>query len=1077
MADARVSALRASPTRLLTVATGVAAIPFLVLAVVAVAQGSASLLAVVALSIASAALAFWPIKVRPNLEISPADVTVLAAIIFVPPASPIVGAIARLVRGVVFGRPPVRIARDVAAISVSAGAAAVVFQITHDVLAAGFPGASSHAASALAAATFIVLKLAQIVGLLAAEGTASDLRSFDEVLTPTARAQLLWLLTAAVVIDVARTEPLFLAAGVPILVLGDREIRSRFAAERRARLLATAVQVGHAVGSRLDPGEVFRSVYEQVRAVLSVDAFFVAIADRAHERISYRFLVDESRELEPTERALEGTIAGLAIQRGEPILLRDAEHDRERMGIPRAAWGTIEERSIIVAPLRVRGEVIGAISAQSVRVNAYDSQDLDLMQNIASEAAIAIERAELHDRTARLSQRLFDLHRVGVELVTQRDTAALARRLSAAAGELLQGRAAVYLDTGGDSLVLAGGGEREGMQSIPKRGTTTEEALRTGRPVEISSSAHLPETSRQMMESGGLRAALVQPLRAADESVGVLYVGWTQPHEFTSEERELVGVISGIGATALRSLRLYGELEDAYLSTVTTLTATIQAREGYREDHLRRVAADAVALGQRLGLPDDALRVLRYAALFHSIGKIAVPGSILAKKAALTPEERRLVQEHPVLGAQIIGSIRFLQDVAPVVRNATERWDGDGYPDRLTGEAIPRLARILAIAIAYHAMRVDRPYRTAMPIDAALAELRRNAGVCYDPLLVDEFAKMVEVRGAIAQAEQELTGARELAILSEITPEFHTLLDLQQLLERVLGILEKRMPGTRLAIMLEDSGTGDLVLRATAGSWSATAQRRLPMGRGVAGWVMEHAQAQIVEDVRRDPRWIGTGDDTRGGLVVPLLAGGRPIGVIGLLHQSVGAFSQRDVTLMQAVAAQLAAAIEVAGLHERLKVAASTDGLTGIHNYRYFWDRLEEEVSRAERRGSNLSIAYFDIDLLKSVNDRHGHLAGDAVLRKLGQLIGSHVRHEDVPARYGGDEFAIVMPETPRDEAEKVVGRLMELIDRATVELGPDLTIPMPSRSWGLATYPADGRTAKELVERADTRAYAHKRR
>src|SRR6266545_3709058 len=139
MADARVSALRASPTRLLTVATGVAAVPFLVLAVVAVAQGSASLLAVVALSIASAALAFWPIKVRPNLEISPADVTVLAAIIFVPPASPIVGAIARLVRGVVFGRPPVRIARDVAAISVSAGAAAVVFQITHDVLAAGFP--------------------------------------------------------------------------------------------------------------------------------------------------------------------------------------------------------------------------------------------------------------------------------------------------------------------------------------------------------------------------------------------------------------------------------------------------------------------------------------------------------------------------------------------------------------------------------------------------------------------------------------------------------------------------------------------------------------------------------------------------------------------------------------------------------------------------------------------------------------------------------------------------------------------------------------------------------------------------
>jgi diguanylate cyclase (GGDEF)-like protein len=849
--------------------------------------------------------------------------------------------------------------------------------------------------------------------------------------------------------------------------------------ERRARLLATAVEVSHAVGSTLDQVEVFRLVYQQVRLVLPVDAFFVAIADPARTLISYRFLVDESRELEPTERELEGTLAGLCISRGEPILLRDAERDREQLGVPRAAWGTVEERSIVVAPLRLRGEVIGAISAQSVNVNAYGADDLELMEDIAGEAAIAIERAELHERTARLSKRLFDLHRVGVELVTQRDVGALSRRLSAAAGELLQGRAAVYLDTGGDSLVrsdLEGAAEREGHQTIAKHGTATERALQTGDPIEIASPEQLPEPSRRMMEEAGTRSVLIQPLRAADEAVGVLYIGWEQAHTFTNEERELVGVIAGIGATALRSLRLYGELEDAYLSTVTTLTATIQAREGYREDHLRRVAADAVALGQRLGLPDDALRVLRYAALFHSLGKIAVPGSILGKRSALTPEERRVLQEHPVLGAQIIGSIRFLQDVAPIVRHATERWDGEGYPDQLAGEAIPRLARILSIAIAYQAMRVDRPYRSALPIDAALAQLRANASICYDPLLVDEFVKMVEARGVIAQAEQELTGARELAILSELTPEFHTLLDLQQLLERVLLLLEKRMPGTRLAIMLEDPATEDLVLRATAGDWSVTAQRRLPKGRGVVGWVMEHAQTQIVEDVRKDPRWVGTGDDTRSALVVPLLAGGQPTGVLGLLHPSVGAFGQRDVTLMQAVGAQLAAAIEVAGLHERLKVAASTDGLTGIHNYRYFWDRLEEELSRSERRGTQLSIAYFDIDGLKKVNDRHGHLGGDAVLRTLGQLIGSHVRNEDVPARYGGDEFAIVMPETPREEAESAVQRLMKLIDRTQVDLGSGSSIPMPRRSWGVATYPTDGKTAKELVESADTRAYAHKR-
>ncbi|MDE3111396.1 MAG: GAF domain-containing protein [Chloroflexota bacterium] len=865
------------------------------------------------------------------------------------------------------------------------------------------------------------------------------------------------------------------AAALAMIALSERR-RSR-SMQRRNALLSTAVQVSHAVGSSLDQIDVFRELYRQVASVLSVDAFFVAIADPAHRRVSYRFLVDDAKEIEPTERELEGTIAGRCIEGGEPILLRDAERDRERLQLPRAAWGTVEERSVVVAPLRVRGEVIGAISAQSGRVDAYDRDDLDLIQNIANEAAIAIERAELHERTTRLSQRLVDLYRVAVGLVSQRDQHAVARRMSEAVAALVGGDASVYSAAGGEALVrIDAEAGREGVQSVPTRGSVTERALETGTRVEIGAPEELPETTRRLMLESGRASILIQPLIAAEERVGVLYVAWERPHAVSDEERELIGIVAGLGATALRSLRLYGELEDAYLSTVTTLTATIQAREGYREDHLRRVAADAVALGQRLELPDDALRALRYAALFHSIGKIAVPSAILGKTGPLTPEERRIMQEHPVLGAQIIASIRFLKDVAPIVRHATERWDGTGYPDELKGEQIPRLARILAVTIAYHAMLVDRPYRAALPVEAAIAELRASAGSSYDPLLVEEFATMILARGAIAQAEQELAGARELAILSELTPQFHTLLDLQQLLERVLGLLEKRMPDTRLGIFLGDPPTGDVVLRATAGEWPPKAHRRLSRGQGVAGWVMEHAEAQIVDDVQLDPRWVSTGDDTRSVLEVPLVASGRPVGVLALLHSKVGAFGQRDLTLMQAVGAQLAGAIEVAGLHERLKVAASTDALTGIHNYRYFWDRLEEEVSRAERRSGQLSIAYFDIDGLKRVNDEYGHLAGDAVLRTLGNVIGGHVRGEDVPARYGGDEFAIVMPETPREEAATVVQRLMELLDRTAVDLGDGRSIPMPSRSWGVAQYPKDARSAKELVEKADARSYAHKR-
>src|SRR6202022_2145808 len=142
------------------------------------------------------------------------------------------------------------------------------------------------------------------------------------------------------------------------------------------------------------------------------------------------------------------------------------------------------------------------------------------------------------------------------------------------------------------------------------------------------------------------------------------------------------------------------------------------------EDHQRRIAADAIALGQRLGLDDDALRDLRYASLFHSLGKIGVPATILAKSGPLTPEERKIVQEHPLLGARILESIEFLRTVVPVVRHANERWDGTGYPAGLIGEASPLAARILSVAIGYEAMLADRPYRRALRPEAALAELR-----------------------------------------------------------------------------------------------------------------------------------------------------------------------------------------------------------------------------------------------------------------------------------------------------------------------------------------------------------------
>src|SRR2546428_6623724 len=146
--------------------------------------------------------------------------------------------------------------------------------------------------------------------------------------------------------------------------------------------------------------------------------------------------------------------------------------------------------------------------------------------------------------------------------------------------------------------------------------------------------------------------------------------------------------------------------------------------------------------------------------------------------------------------------------------------------------------------------------------------------------------------------------------------------------------------------------------------------------------------------------------------------------------------------------------MDVADMHERLKKAGNTDALTGIHNYRYFYDRLEEEVARAERRGAPLTLAFFDIDDLKVVNDTYGHLVGNEVLRTLGQTISKHVRLEDVPARYGGDEFPIVMPDTPPEEAEKAVARLLEGDDEMEIALPAGGRIQNSAPPLGVARDP-----------------------
>jgi putative nucleotidyltransferase with HDIG domain len=176
-----------------------------------------------------------------------------------------------------------------------------------------------------------------------------------------------------------------------------------------------------------------------------------------------------------------------------------------------------------------------------------------------------------------------------------------------------------------------------------------------------------------------------------------------------------------------------------------SLSATVDARDAYTAGHSRRVQQLALAIGRELGLSQAELELLGHAALFHDIGKLAVPDAVLLKPSKLTDEEWALMQRHAEEGAHIINRLGFLNDAVPAIRHHHERFDGAGYPDGLKGEEIPLGARIIHVADAFDSMLTTRVYRPARPAHEALAELRRNVGTQFCPRCVGALEAIVSV--------------------------------------------------------------------------------------------------------------------------------------------------------------------------------------------------------------------------------------------------------------------------------------------------------------------------------------------
>jgi putative nucleotidyltransferase with HDIG domain len=185
------------------------------------------------------------------------------------------------------------------------------------------------------------------------------------------------------------------------------------------------------------------------------------------------------------------------------------------------------------------------------------------------------------------------------------------------------------------------------------------------------------------------------------------------------------------------------------ISTCEKLAQAVELRDSYTGEHSKRVTQFAILLGQQLRLSPEVVELLQIGTPLHDIGKIGIPDGILRKPGKLTAEEFEVMKTHTTKGAEIIAKISDLAAVVPIVRSHHERWDGGGYPDGLKGSAIPRLARIVAVANAFDAMVFDTPYRRGQAPEIAFAEIEKQQGLQFDPDIVAAF---LQTRGKVGEA-------------------------------------------------------------------------------------------------------------------------------------------------------------------------------------------------------------------------------------------------------------------------------------------------------------------------------------
>jgi diguanylate cyclase (GGDEF)-like protein len=324
--------------------------------------------------------------------------------------------------------------------------------------------------------------------------------------------------------------------------------------------------------------------------------------------------------------------------------------------------------------------------------------------------------------------------------------------------------------------------------------------------------------------------------------------------------------------------------------------------------------------------------------------------------------------------------------------------------------------------------------------------------------------------------------AKRLAILTDIVKTANSILEPRKVIELIMEKIQQLIPSEAWSMLMVDEEKQELLFELALGAKGKEVSAfRLKIGEGIAGWVAQTGKPTIVNDTQKDPRFAPKFDTktqfhTRSILCAPLISRGRTIGVVEIINKLGGKFTQSDLEILLTLVEPCAIAIENAILFQRTEQLTITDDLTKLFNSRYLNLYISREIKRCKRHGIPLSVIFLDLDGFKGVNDQYGHLAGSGTLAEVGSVLAEGVRESDILARYGGDEFVVVLPETPAAGALVIAERLRKAIEEHGFLQGQGLTARL-SASFGISSYPDHALTPEGLIQKADQAMYRVKER